>query len=57
MSDKERPALHEKSPAPGNLPSEKEPWQRPTLESLDVADSEAMFGAGMDGGVGASTLS
>ena len=56
MSDNEPAPFPEKSPAPGNLPPQKEPWQRPTLESLDVADTTAMTGSGADGGM-ASTLS
>lgn len=50
MSDNERPVLHENNAASAKLPAQKEPWQRPTVESLDVADTEAMAGLGGDAG-------
>ena len=50
MNENERPdALDTISSAAEPL-AQKEPWQRPTLESLDVADTEAMPGLGLDGG-------
>ena len=57
MSDNSQPDATENHPALDHVPAQKEPWQRPTLESLDMADSEAMVGTGGDGAPTGSTLS
>jgi hypothetical protein len=56
MSDHKQPSSPENDPALDHVPAQKEPWQRPTLESLDMSDSETNPGMGGDGGV-ASSLS
>ena len=57
MSDNSQPDATENHPALDHVPAQKQPWQRPTLESLDMADSEAMVGTGGDGAPTGSTLS
>jgi len=49
-NNSEPTVLAENSPAPASPRPEKEAWQRPTLESLDVADTQAKAGFGTDGG-------
>ena len=59
MSDHKQPIPSENDPAPvsHDASADKAPWQRPTLESLDIADSEVMLGSGGDGGPPATNLS
>lgn len=57
MKDHKQSTSPEQNIELDGVPTQKEPWQPPTLESLDMADSEAMLGSGGDGGPPATNLS
>ena len=57
MKEHKQSISPEKNVELDGVPAQKERWQPPTLESLDMADSEAMVGTGGDGAPTGSTLS